>query len=72
MNDILIRDTAYKSGSELELQSVTDVLKISPCTIGEISRKTSMTCEKVMECLRVLADKKVLARNKSRYLLLND
>lgn len=72
MSDILIRDTSYKSGSELELQSVTDVLRLSPCTIGEISRKTSMTREKVVECLKILADKKVLARNKSRYLLLND
>lgn len=72
MNEIFVRDTAYKSGSELELQSVRDVIKISPGTIGEIADKTSMTREKVVECLKTLASQKVLIRNKSRYSLLNE
>lgn len=71
MEDILIRDTKYKSGSELELQSVKDTIKISPCTIGEISEKTDMTREKVTECLKILASQKILQRHKSRYSLLD-
>lgn len=67
MDDILIRDVNYKSGSDLEIQSVKDTLKIRPCTIGEIAERTSMTREKVIECLKVLAATGSLTKYKSRY-----
>lgn len=69
MYDVFLRENNYKSGSELEIQSVKDVLAISPCTIKEIERKTSMTSEKVIECLKILASQRILARRKSRYFL---
>lgn len=69
MDNVFLRENNYKSGSELEVQSVKDILKISPCTIKEIEQRTSMTSEKVIECLKILASQKILARRKSRYFL---
>lgn len=67
MNEIFVRDANYKSGFELETQSVKDTIKICPCTIGEIVEKTSMTREKVIECLKILAATGSLTKYKSRY-----
>jgi hypothetical protein len=62
---------AYPMGSSLELESVRDVLRISPkSTTDDIRSKTYLTREKVMEALRALASEKVLARVKNKYYLL--
>lgn len=67
--DILARDKNYKSGSDLEMQSVRDVLRISPCTVSEVISKTNMTREKVVICMKVLASEGVLRKRQNRYLV---
>lgn len=62
----------YPMNSSLELQSVRDVLRISPkLTIDDIRSKTYLTSEKVMEALKALAKEKVLARTGDTYFLLD-
>lgn len=61
----------YPMGSSLELESVRDVLRISPnLTIDSIGLKTFLSKAKVMEALKALAKEKVLARVGDTYFLL--
>ncbi|MBW4598945.1 MAG: hypothetical protein KME29_04855 [Calothrix sp. FI2-JRJ7] len=69
--NMFLRDKGYKSGSDLEMQSVRDVLRISDCTVSEVMAKTNMTREKVIICMKVLASEGVLKRRRNRYLVEN-
>lgn len=64
---IYIRTADYKSGTELELQSVRDVLTVSRCTVAEIINKTDMPRAKVLDCLRSLIREKCLGRVGDKY-----
>lgn len=69
---LYLRDSSYKCGTELEVQSVRDILTMAPATIGQLCDRTGMHREKVIDCMKVLIQKKVLVRTRNKYSILKD
>lgn len=62
----------YLSGSDLEVQSVRDILNMAPCTIRQVCDKTGMPREKVIDCMKVLIREKVLVKTRNKYSILKE
>lgn len=69
---LYLRESNYKTGSELELQSVRDILAMAPETIGQVCSKTGMPREKVINCMKVLIQEKVLVKTRNKYSILKE